>query len=164
MNVVLVGMPGSGKSAVAKELGGILNRSVIDTDEIIVTNHGEINDIFKNFGEEVFRSIERKVVEAVCKMDNVVISTGGGCLLRERNRELLKGSGKIIFLQASPDTLYNRTVNDDTRPLLAGEKKQKIEKLLNERTPIYLGAADFTIDTDNLNPREIAQKITEFMK
>ena len=164
MNVVLVGMPGSGKSAVAKELGAILNLSVIDTDEIIVTNHGEINDIFKNFGEEVFRSIESKVVESVCNMDNVVISTGGGCLLRERNRELLKASGKIIFLQTSPDTLYRRTVNDDTRPLLAGEKKQKIEKLLNERTPIYLGTADFTIDTDNLNPREIAQKITEFMK
>ena len=164
MNVILVGMPGSGKSSVAKELGLILNCSVIDTDEVIVTNHGEINEIFKNFGEEVFRVIETKTIESVCEMENVVISTGGGSVLSERNRELLKNCGKVIYLKASIETIYSRTADDNSRPLLAGEKRQKIEKLLNERTPLYENTADLTVETDSLTAEEIALKIKEFIK
>lgn len=164
MNIILVGMPGSGKSSVAKELGSILDRSVIDTDEVIVTNYGEINKIFEEFGEEVFRGIECKTVETVCEMQNVIISTGGGCLLTERNAELLKACGKVIFLKTSADALYRRTVSDNSRPLLAGEKREKIEKLLKARTPLYEAAADYTIETDDLSPKEIALKITELIK
>lgn len=164
MNVVLIGMPGSGKSVVAKELGVITDRKVIDTDEVIVTNHGEINEIFKSFGEQVFRSIESKIIESVCELDNVIISTGGGCIRYEKNVSLLKACGKVIYLQARIETLYNRTVNDDSRPLIAGEKMKKLKNLLSVRAPLYESSADFIIATDDLTPVEIAEKIAELIK
>ena len=164
MNIVLIGMPASGKTTVAAALAKDLGLKVLDTDALIVEKHGEINKIFKKFGEEYFRNLESEAVKEVVENTNAVISTGGGCPLRKENVLALKKSGKIIFLRTSITELIRRTEGDGTRPLLKGEREERLKSLLSVRTPVYEEAADFTVDTDGLTPEEIAKKITEFIK
>ncbi len=164
MNVVLIGMPASGKTTVAAALAKSLGLKVLDTDALIVERHGEINKIFEKFGEEAFRNLESEAVNEVAKNSDAVISTGGGCPLRKENVLALKKSGKIIFLRTSISELIRRTEWDGTRPLLKGEREERLKSLLSVRTPVYEEAADFTVDTDGLTPEEIAKKITEFIK
>ncbi|MDE6504336.1 MAG: shikimate kinase, partial [Clostridia bacterium] len=118
MNIILAGMPASGKTTVSKELGKILGCKVVDTDALIVEKYGEINGIFQAFGEEYFRDKETETVKEVCTLENAVISLGGGCLLRQKNVELLKNSGKIIYLKTTLETLIERAKGDTSRPLL----------------------------------------------
>lgn len=164
MNIVLIGMPASGKTTVAAALAKDLGLEVLDTDALIVERHGEINKIFEKFGEEYFRNLERAAVKEVAKHTNAVISTGGGCPLRKENVLALKNCSKIVFLRTSVAELIKRTQGDGTRPLLKGEREERLKHLLSVRTPVYEGAADFTVDTDGLTPEEIAKKITEFTK
>lgn len=164
MNIVLAGMPGSGKTSVAAELGKITGFKVVDTDALIVGRYGEINKIFADFGEDVFRDMESDIIKEVCALDGVIISTGGGSLIRSGNADLLKDGGKIVYLRATVETLVKRTAGDMSRPLLDGEKKLKIESLLSARKNIYERYADITVDTDGLSPKEIAIKITESLK
>lgn len=164
MNIVLIGMPASGKTTVAEILGRALGTEVFDTDALIVKKHGEINKIFDKFGEEHFRNLESEAVKEVAKNTNAVISTGGGCPIRKENVQALKKGGKIIFLRTSVTELIRRTEGDGTRPLLKGEREERLKSLLSARTPAYESAADFTVDTDGLAPEEIAKKITEFIR
>ena len=162
MNIILAGMPASGKTTVSKELGKISNRKVIDTDALIVERHGEINKIFEKFGEQYFRDKETEIVKEVSILNNAVISVGGGCLLRQENTESLKSNGKIIYLKATLKTLVDRVQGDTTRPLLKGGAEANLKKLLEAMQKIYEAAADFTVETDNLTPLQIAVKIKEF--
>lgn len=161
MNIVLAGMPGSGKTTVALCLHKITGAPVVDTDEEIVREHGEINKIFAEFGEEYFRDLESAVCERLCALDNAIISTGGGCFLRKKNAEILKKKGKIIYLGTTPETIIKRLEGDTTRPLLAGDGKARIYALFEARKSVYERVADYTIYTDGLSPEEIAQKIKE---
>lgn len=160
MNIVLAGMPGSGKTTVAKSLAD-RGKRVYDTDEEIVKRYGEINQIFSKYGEEHFRDIESLIVEEVSNLSDVVIATGGGCLLRTKNVTLFKTSGKIVFLRTLPETLIKRVEGNTERPLLRGDTRERINKLYKERKPIYESAADLIIDTDNYSPDEIADIILE---
>lgn len=157
-------MPGSGKTTVSKVLGKLLNAEVIDTDELIVAEHGAITQIFANHGEAYFRNLETQAVKKVCAHDNAVVSTGGGCLLREGNVLEFKKCGKIVYLKASLETLLTRVEGDTSRPLLAGDVKARLSRLLKERSGIYECSADITIETDSLTPHEVAIKITELIK
>lgn len=163
MNIVLIGMPASGKTTVAEILGKTLKMEVVDSDALIVERYGEINNIFEEFGEEHFRDLESATIKEVVKKKNAVISTGGGCPLRKGNVLALKEGGKIIFLRTSIAELIRRTEGDGTRPLLKGEREERLRSLLSVRTPVYEKAADFTVDTDGLTPEDIANKITEFI-
>lgn len=163
MNIVLAGMPGSGKTTVSGCLSARTGMPVIDTDAEIVNEHGAITEIFARFGEDRFRDLESSVCERLAAYDGVVVSTGGGCLLREKNVEALKKSGKIVYLRTQPETLIKRLKGDTTRPLLAGDGVARIYGLYSARKEIYEGAADITVDTDGLSPDEIAKKITEFL-
>lgn len=167
MNIVLAGMPASGKSTVARVLSKLTGREVYDTDEKIVERYGAISEIFAQYGEAAFRNLETEEVKKACALDNLIISTGGGCILRGENVELLKNGGaggKIVYLRTSIDALLSRVNGDGTRPLLQGGAEQKMKKLFEERTPVYERVADFTIDTDGLTPEEIADKIAELIK
>ena len=161
MNIILAGMPGCGKSTVARILGKKLNFRVVDTDELIVEKYGVISEIFEKFGEECFRNFETQVVKDIASTDCCVVSTGGGCLLREENRSLFKSCGKIVFLRTQLDTLSRRLEGDTTRPLLKGDMQGRLQKLMLERAHIYENSADIVVDTDPLTPEEVADKITE---
>lgn len=162
MNVVLCGMMGCGKTTVARVLDVAYGKTVVDTDEEIIKRYGNISDIFSKFGEAEFRKMESEITVEVAKLDGVVISTGGGLVMNSANVKVLKNTGKIIYLRASKNTLFERLKADDTRPLLSGgDAREKIEKILSEREPTYQSVADVIIDTDNLSPDEIAKKIME---
>lgn len=164
MNIVLVGMPGSGKSSVSEILANSLNMSVVDTDGIIVSRFGEINKIFADHGEEYFRGLESKVIAEVSLMDNAVISTGGGSILKSENVENLKKNGKIVYLKTELKTLVARTLGDTSRPLLAGDCENKLRSLLNARASLYEACADLVVETDDISSKEIAEKITELVR
>lgn len=164
MNIILTGMPACGKSTVAKILGKKLNAEVIDTDEEIERAYGAISEIFKNFGEQKFRDIESEVIQNVCKRKNVIISTGGGSILKKENIESFKKCGKVVYLKADVKTLLSRLENNSTRPLLAGDAEKRIKKLFAERAEIYDKTADITVPTDGLTPTEVADVILKIIK
>lgn len=164
MNIVLVGMSGSGKTTVAHQLSVLADMERIDCDEEIERRFGKISKIFEEHGEEFFRDIEANVVKDCSFKQSAIISTGGGCLLRQENAELLKRNGKIVYLRTSKAELEKRLKGDRTRPLLAGNLKSKLKKMLAVRDTIYSTNADLIIDTDGLSPEEVAKAIWENVK
>jgi len=168
MNIVLCGMMGVGKSSVGMCLAGKLMRSWIDTDEVIVSRYGKISDLFEYYGEHYFRDIETRVINEFSERDNLIISTGGGAVLRIENSVKLKKNGKIFYLKASPDTLVSRMPGGDVaRPLLGAggyeATKQKINSLLKARGHVYEFVADYTVITDGKTVEEVAEDIISLL-
>ena len=162
MNIILCGMMGAGKTTVGLRLALSLDRRWVDTDSLIEDEYGDISTIFQSYGEEYFRGLETKVVEELVQEDGLVISTGGGLVLREENVSLLKQNGKIVWLRGKVDTLTKRLSEDKTRPLLKTDRgclQEKLTKMLENRAPIYERIADFTVDIDGKKPEEIAMEI-----
>ena len=142
-NVVLIGMPGCGKTTVGRALAQKEGRAFIDTDEEITRKTGRTPDeIIRQDGVEVFRDIESRVIEEISSSNSAVISVGGGGILRERNAELLRMNGILVFLDCPIDLL---TVSDD-RPL--SSTREALEQRYRERLPIYRRHADFTVESD----------------
>lgn len=164
MNIILAGMPACGKSSVSRALSLLTGREVYDTDQKIVEKYGAINEIFAQYGEAAFRNMETEEVKKASALDNLIISTGGGCVLREENVDFLKKSGKIVYLRASLQTLLSRVNGDNTRPLLKGGAEQKMKALFAERSPIYIWVADIVINTEGKTVEEIAKEIAELTK
>jgi shikimate kinase len=161
-NIVLTGFMGTGKSEVSKKLSKILGWKVIDIDtEIEKSQNMKITEIFKQFGEPGFRDIETETIKKLSKNKNVIISTGGGAVLRQENIDALRENGVIICLTATPETILKRISNNNDRPLLQVEEPlKKIRELLEFRMPHY-EKADIIIDTENKTPLEIAEEIIE---
>lgn len=161
MNIVLCGMMGVGKSTVGVRVAELTRRKWVDTDILIENRHGKISDIFEYYGEGHFRALEAELVAELAKADDLVISTGGGLVLKPENAELLKRNGKIFFLRASFETLLKRVRADETRPLLkdTGKTAERLGELLCERTPVYELVADFIVDTDERTIEETAREI-----
>jgi len=159
-NIVLIGFMGTGKSEIGKGLAERLGYGFIDTDEIIEKKEGiSISEIFERYGEPYFRDIESEVIKDVSRMDRVVISTGGGAVIRKENRENLKRKGIMVCLTASPEVIYQRTRGYDNRPLLKiDDPYKRIKDLLKEREPYY-SEADITIDTSEIGTSEVVDKI-----
>lgn len=153
---------GTGKTEVGRELAHLKGLKLIDVDtEIERSEEMTINDIFKRFGEERFREIETKMIDKLAREENVIISTGGGAVLRQQNLDALKKTGIVICLTASPETILMRTSATDERPLLQVENPlAKINELLQFRKPFY-DRADFIINTEGKTPIQIAEEITE---
>ncbi len=166
MNVVLCGMMGVGKSSVARALSALTGRELVDTDGVIISRHGSISAIFERQGEGYFRALETEVCRELSQRENLVISTGGGLVLRDENVAELKKKGKIFLLRATLETLCARVVADETRPLLKDEatRTQTLTKLLETRTPVYERAADVIVDTDGKTVEEVAREILAAME
>ena len=162
MNLVLCGMMGAGKSTIGVKVAELTGRRWYDTDGVISDRHGKISDIFEYYGEQHFRKLETEVVKELARQDNLVISTGGGLVLKNENNAELQKNGKIIFLRATLKTLNKRLVVDGTRPLLQASTESisdRLSKLLKERAPIYEHVADYIVDVDDKTPLEIAKEI-----
>ena len=142
-NIVLIGLPSSGKTTAGKRISEITGRRLIDSDDVIVEREKvPISKIFAERGEKAFRDIESEVIAQISKENGVIIATGGGAVLRRENVEALKTNGIIVFLDRDPDTL----VPTDDRPLF--DEKEKMKKLYEERYPIYSAAADIHFKAD----------------
>jgi shikimate kinase len=166
-NVFLIGYRCTGKSSVGRMLAATLGRSFIDTDSLVVSENGmSIREIVDSRGWEVFRRLEHTALQQVCTMDRRVVATGGGIVLDIDNVELMKKSGRIIWLRASSETIKARMVQDqdsmDFRPALTStDSISEIEETLAKRAPLYQDAMDFSVDTDNVRLDAIADFIIE---
>lgn len=164
-NIILTGFMGTGKTAVGRELSRLLNMKLIDIDtEIEKSENMTISEIFRRFGEAMFREIETEMVKKVSQNTNAVISTGGGVVLRKENLDIFRKNGIIVCLTATPETILERTKTSNERPLLQIEDPiRRIRELLNFRKPYY-DKADIMIDTEGKNPLQIAEEIVEKVK
>lgn len=165
MNIIIIGFMGVGKSEVGKALAGRLKLNFLDTDELIEKTEGrKIAEIFAQEGEDHFREMETEVLKTLTDYDHFVLSTGGGIVLREENVQLLKEIGPLVLLFAREEIILQRVKDTEDRPLLAGDKAQKINEILTVRNPIYNRVADFTVDTSEITPEAAADKIIEYVK
>ncbi|MCM1988398.1 shikimate dehydrogenase [Oceanirhabdus seepicola] len=145
-NIVLIGMPGSGKSTIGRIMSGKLGLKLIDCDEMIEKKAGKsISEIFKD-GEDYFRNIEEEVLKEISMEKRCIISTGGGAIKREENIFSMKYNGTIYFIDRDVDKIYNDIQGNNHRPLV--EKKEQLVKLYNERKDIYEEVCDFLIDNN----------------
>lgn len=152
-NIILVGMMGAGKTSIGKELVKKLPSYIfIDIDESIEKKTGiTISEIFSKYSEDYFRDIETQTIKEICKSEKQIISTGGGAFEREINRKVLLNSGKVFYLYAPTEVLYDRIKEQSNRPLLACEEPVKKVKNLLEVRDINYRKADYIIDTTNLD-------------
>mgnify|MGYP006272842727 CR=1 FL=1 len=166
MNIVLIGFMGVGKTTVAKILANELSMKFVETDLIIEERAGKsIPEIFNDNGENAFRRIESDVIRAVSNKDNLVISCGGGVVTNNINISNLKKNGKIILLTAREENIINRVKDSEQRPLLnTKEWETTLHNLLVKREPIYKKASDFVIETDELGPEEVADKVASIFE
>lgn len=164
-NLYIIGFMGSGKSSLSLELDKINSRKLISTDELIENRIGmSIPDIFDRYGEAFFRKQEHMLLCDISKNDGQIIDCGGGLPLNPLNRELIKSSGRCIYLKVSPETVILRLEKDESRPLLRNKKSIKeISLMLNERVKIYESIADISIDSDKLSTKEIAENLIPYL-
>lgn len=149
-NIVLIGMPGAGKTTVGKEIAQILNREFVDCDEELVREAGmEIPAYFQRYGEAAFRDLETKVLAQVTQRSGLVIATGGGCVTRPENRDLLRQNGTVVWLRRRLEDLPV-----DGRPV---SQSKGIQAIYQVRKPLYEAFSDFAVD--NTTPQEAAQAI-----
>ena len=167
MNIVLIGMRGSGKTTVGKILARKLGRELIEMDELIFRRAGlTIPEIVERYGWSKFRDIEEEITGEVAGRDNIVNAAGGGVVTIEKNIEKLKKSGVLVWLKASVDTLVRRIGEDTERPpLISGRtRREDIEITLAERMSLYQKAADLVVDTENQTPEEVADLVMSLLR
>ena len=158
---------GAGKTTIGKLLSNQLAFNFIDLDRMIEEKSGvKINTIFEIEGEEGFREREYLALNDALAEEKVIISTGGGVVVKDINRSLIqKSEAMVVYLKASLDILLGRLKNDKTRPMLDKNNKQlSLKKLLSEREPFYENLADFIIDTSHLKTNDVLKTITEKME
>ena len=162
-NIYLIGFMGVGKSTIGKLLAEEMNGQLVEMDEAIEAEQKmTINEIFTKYGEAYFRNLESELVARISKENNRIVSCGGGAVLREENVANMKESGKIVFLSATPETIYQRVRHSTNRPLLNGNMNvEYIAGLLEKRRALYEGAADVTIATDGKDVQEIVREVME---
>lgn len=160
--VALVGFMGSGKSRIGAELSRKLHLNFIDTDRVIErVSCMHIPDIFELYGETTFRDYESEIVRRSCRLDDAIISTGGGTVVRSKNREALKNRGPVVLLTASAETTFQRT-RRHKRPLLeVGNPIERINDLMAARKGFYEDVASVTVSTDGRPSFEVVDEIIE---
>jgi len=149
MNIVLIGIRGSGKSKLGQLIADKLKREFIDIDNIIEKDNGKtISEIVDKHGWEHFRKLENIATEKISKIKNTVIATGGGTVLNEENMTALKKNGSIIYLKVSPEVCAKRIKDSTERPALTNEKtlEDEIKKIFSERNKLYKKNADYIFE------------------
>jgi shikimate kinase len=161
MNVFLVGPMGSGKSAVGRQLAQRLALVFIDSDSEIEARTGvDIPYIFEREGETGFRQREAEVIDAITRRDGVLISTGGGAVLDAGTRERLRTRGRVVYLRTSVDQQLARTRRSNDRPLLDNDDPRgTLERLFEQRAPLYAEVAEFVVDTDGRKVKTVVDHV-----
>jgi shikimate kinase len=147
--VALVGLPGSGKTTIGRQLARRLGLDYVDSDHVIEQRLGcSIRTFFEQEGEDSFRDIESAVLDELTQKNSAVISTGGGSVLRELNRQRLHQRCQVVYLNAHPDELFRRLRHDVHRPLLqVADPLNRLRDLHAVRDPLYRATAHFIIET-----------------
>jgi shikimate kinase len=160
--IYLTGFMGSGKTTIGRALSEKLGIPVIDTDEWIENKVGKsIPAIFADEGEQRFRQYELEILKQL-PIKDVIITTGGGMVISQENREWMKKHGILIFLSCSLDIIFERLQSDSNRPLFSRDR-EKMKELYEKRLPYYLEAT-FTIETSNKTIEEIVTEIVRMIK
>ncbi|MGI9133385.1 MAG: shikimate kinase [Rhodoferax sp.] len=149
MRIFLIGLPGSGKSTVGRQLGRRLQLPVFDSDHVIEERLGcSIREYFEREGEERFRDLEETVLDELTQRERGVLSTGGGSVLRPANRQHLRERGQVVYLKSNPDELFRRLRHDVNRPLLqVADPLTRLRDLHAVRDPLYQQTAHFVVET-----------------
>ena len=158
----LIGMMGSGKTAVGALVADRIGLPFVDIDSQIETdNDRSVTSIWMMAGEAAFRDLETEQIGRVVTAGlDCVVATGGGAVLREENVSVMRGNGLVVWLTAEPDELVVRLGDGGTRPLLAdGQTDRRVVELLAERHRVYAKAAHYTVDTGGKSPDEVAHEV-----
>ena len=166
MNIFIVGPMGSGKSTVGKIISNELFLNFFDTDDEIESRTGaSIDWIFDLEGEEGFRKRESSILEEMVKQNSIVLSTGGGIILSDSNREMLSSRGTVFYLSTPISVQIERTSKDKDRPLLKnGNPEEILTRLQKERKDLYESVSDHVIETENKSSQEVASEIINLVK
>lgn len=163
-NIVLIGFMGTGKTTIGKALAKLLNRTFVDTDFCIEEKwEMSIEEIFESRGEKAFRQLENDIIVQVSKLENTVISTGGGIVLNQNNINHLRANGKLYLLNGDMETIIsNLKSSTSNRPLLnTKDWITKVRDLLSFRRDLYYSSADFIIDINKKSITNIVDEIIE---
>lgn len=154
---------GCGKSSVGRRLALLTGHRFLDSDDLVVqAEDRSISEIFAAEGEAYFRNVEQQVLEESIGLCGIILSTGGGAILRPENRETLRKVGVVAWLDADPDILFERASRSGRRPLLQTENpRQAFDNLLAARRDIYTETADFRVDSSALGHDETAQMLLD---
>jgi len=161
MLLVLVGLPGSGKTTVGRQLARRLHLPFVDSDHAIENRLGcSVREYFEREGEDRFRDLESEVLADLSHSYQGVLSTGGGSVLRPINRERLRENGQVFYLRSSPEDVFRRLRNDQNRPLLqVADPQARLRELLEVRDPLYRAAAHYVIETGRPNVAALVNMI-----
>jgi len=159
--IILIGLPGSGKSTVGRHLSRRLQQPFVDSDQAIEARLGcPIREFFERDGEARFRDIEEEVIAQLCANAPGVLATGGGAVLRPSNRALLRGAGTVVYLQSQPEDLMRRLRHDRKRPLLqVADPMARLRELFEQRDPLYRETAHHIVETGRPSVSNLAQSI-----
>ena len=162
-NVFLVGPMGSGKTTIGRLVARSLGLEFFDCDSELERRTGAtVNLIFDIEGEAGFRDRETRMLAELARRDGVLVATGGGAVLRPENRELLRTHGLVVYLETRVEQQIRRLSRDTSRPLLkAPDRRRRLQKLADERDPLYREVADLTVPSRSQSVRQMAQLVTE---
>lgn len=159
--IFLIGYMGTGKTTIGKELKKRLRFKLVDLDQLIEKNEGvTIKEMMAKHSETYFRDVETKTLMSLEGENKLIVSCGGGVILREENRKFMKENGVVVLLEASPEQIFNRIKHDTSRPLLAGNMTvEYISEMKSKRDPLYKDAAEITIETADFCKFDICEQI-----
>lgn len=165
-NIFLVGMMGAGKTTIGRALARKMSLVFADTDRELVDRTGvPVATIFEIEGEPGFRKRESQILAELAQQSGLVIATGGGAILAEENRKVMRENGTVVYLRARLESLWERTRRDTSRPLLATpDPRGTLATLLEQREPLYLDAAHLVVDTGPQSPATLATRLAATLK
>ncbi|MFA9377228.1 MAG: shikimate kinase [Lachnotalea sp.] len=160
-NIMLIGFMGAGKSTVSSYLSHLLEMEEVDTDQLIVEKEGmSISQIFEKYGEAYFRNCESNTLIELQRRKQLIVSCGGGIVLRDENVQHMKKRGRIVLLTANPETTLERVKDSTQRPILNNNMNTKfIAELMEKRKDKYLAASDIIVSTDNKTIAQVCEEV-----